>query len=244
MARQGCGDDDRGQDRALATPDTSSKEPDDEETESERERERVLPRQGREEVAAIDGERSIEEKRQGCGSQRRGNGRPEPEHASHAIGAERHRHRPRDGRQLECQAIGEDERGDRCDQVGQDEVVGVEREAVVPARVPAGEAPVGQQVRPQVRRQSEVGSGVAPGRGGCRDEEFRVELPDRDPDDTESSDESSELRQIAVPRAPALGAVAAPNPRSPGRAVRTLVPRAEIGHLSLRPPRWWRSLGR
>ena len=140
----------------------------------------VFTGQGGEEVPPVDGERVIEEVAQGEGGYRAGIGPAHPEEPSHGPRGDGEQHGPEHRDPLERHRVGDDVTGQGGQQVRQDEVIGVEGEAVVPARVPTGQLAVGEESGPQEGRHGEVAAIVTA--GGCRggDEQARVELPEHD----------------------------------------------------------------
>ena len=90
--------------------------------------------------------------------------------------AERQRHQPRDGDQLERHAVGQDhvEGDDR--QRRHDHVEAVHREAGVPVHAPARQLEVWEQVVAQVGRTPDVGAHVAAGRGVVVEDQVRLHV--------------------------------------------------------------------
>ncbi len=156
-------------------------QPQEQHGQGEAERERVLPRQGREQIAAVDRERVVEEERQGRRGQQRRDGGAEAEEAATGPRRDGQHHRPGDRAQLERDVVGDDPAADGDEEVGQREIEGVEGEPVVPARVPARDVPVADH-RPQEVGHRDVRAGVPARRRGVGEEQAGVELRERDDD--------------------------------------------------------------
>ena len=171
--------DDRGPAPVPALANGTGEQPEEEDGQGQAERVRVLPGQRREEVPPVDGERVVEEERQGGrGHDRRDRG-AQPEEAAAGPGADRQDERPENGAQLERDVVGDDPAADGDEEVGDGEVEGVERESVVPAGVPPGDVPVAQQ-RLEVLGHGDVRARVAAGGRRVGEEQARVELPNGD----------------------------------------------------------------
>ena len=166
-----------------AGPQPTGHEAEKDQRQGDAERVGVLPRQGGEEVPPVNGVRVVEQVAQGQGGQRTGNGAPHAEEAPHGPGRHRQQHRAEHGDPFEGQRVGDDVAGQRGEQVRQDEVEGVEGEAVVPPGVPAGELAVRQETRSQERRHGVVPPVVASGRVGRGQQQAGMELPQHHPDD-------------------------------------------------------------
>ena len=104
-----------------------------------------------------------------------GIGGREPEEPAAGPGADREQHRPEDRAQLEGDVVGDDPPADGDEDIGEREVEGVERQAVVPARVPAGEMAVAQQ-RLEVLGHRDVRARVATRRRRVREQHAGVQL--------------------------------------------------------------------
>ena len=211
------GQHDRRPAAVSALPDGAREEAQEQDGQREAEGERVLPRQRREEVAAVNGEGVVEEERQGRRGQQRGEGRTQAEEAATGPRADREQDGSEDRAQLERDAVGDDPAADRDEEVGQGEVEGVEREAVVPARVPAGQVAVAHQ-HLEVLGHRDVRARVASGGRGVREQQVQVELRDRHDDDGGDRDHGDGAGN--------------PPPAAPGRAGRG---RRRLGRLGRRP---------
>ncbi len=150
-------------------------QPEGQEGQRDAERERILPRQGGEEVPAVDRVRVVEEERQRRRGQQGRDRGTQAEEAATRPRRDREQHRPGDRAQLEGDVVGDDPAADGDEEVRQREIEGVEGEAVVPARVPAGEVPVAEH-RLHVLRHRDVRAGVAARRRGVGEQQARVEL--------------------------------------------------------------------
>ena len=123
----------------------TGEETDEQDGEGQAERVGVLAGQGREQVPPVDGERVVEEERQGDRGHDRGDRWAQPEEAAAGPGADGQADRAEDGAELEGDVVGDDPAADGDEEIGDGEVEGVEGEAVVPARVPPGDVSVAQQ---------------------------------------------------------------------------------------------------
>ncbi len=155
-----------------------------EEQKSQRDAQRVgvLTGQGREEIPAVNGVRVVEQVAQGEGGHGSGERPAHAEEPTHGPRGHREQHRSEHGDPLEGHGVRDDIAAQGGQQVGQDEVIGIERKAVVPARIPAGQLAVPQEVGPQEGRHGVVAAVVTTGgrRGG--DEQARVHPPEHDGD--------------------------------------------------------------
>ena len=198
-----AGQHDRRPPAIPALPDGTREESEEQDGQREAERERILPGQRREEVAAVNGERVVEEERQGGCGQKGGERRTEAEEATTGPRTHREHDGSEDRAHLERDAVGNDPAADRDEEVGQREVEGVEGETVVPAGVPAGQVAVAQQ-HLEVLRHGDVRARVASGRRRVREQQARVELRDRYDDDGGNRDHGDGAR---YPPPPAPGRV-------------------------------------
>ena len=168
-----AGEHDRRPAAVPPLPDGAGEEPEEQHGQRQAEGVGVLPRQRREQVPAVDGERVVEQERQRGGGQEGGERGPQPEEPAAGPGADGQHDRTEDRAQLERDAVGDDPAADGDEEVGDREVEGVEREAVVPARVPTREVAVAEQAsrgtwasrcaRPCRRRWSSCSSAACSG---------------------------------------------------------------------------------
>src|ERR1019366_10413715 len=110
---------------------------------------------GGKEVAAVNGEGSVEEEGQRRQRQGRGNGSGGLEESAHHVGRDRQEHRTHDGGQFEGHRKVDDVGGQRGKIIWQYEVVGVGRHAREPSGIPRCEIE-DVALRVQIGRQGQV----------------------------------------------------------------------------------------
>ena len=216
VRQHAAGQHDRGPAAVSALSDRAGEQTQEQDGQGEAEGERVLPRQCREQIAAVDRERVVEEERQGGGRQQGGKRWAEAEEATARPGADRKQDRSEDRAHLERDVVGDDPAADRDEEVGQGEVEGVEGEPVVPAGVPAGEVPVEQQ-RLEVLGHRDVRARVAACGRRIGEQQARMELRERHDDDAGDRDHRDGARY--------------PPPTAPGRRPR--ISRRRLGRRGL-----------
>ena len=198
-----AGEHDRGPAAVPPLPDRTGEEPEEQHGQRQAERKGVLPGQRREEVPAVNGEGVVEQERQGGGGQKGGERGPQAEEPAAGPGADRQHDRTEDRPQLERHAVGDDPTADGDEEIGNREVEGVEREAVVPARIPSRQVAVAHQGLEELRHR-DVGAGVAAGRRRVRQQHARVQLRQRDDNDAGDRDHRDGARH-PPPAAPGRG---------------------------------------
>ena len=109
------------------------------------------------------------------------------EEAAAGPGADGEQHRTEDRDELEGHVIGDDPPADGDEEVGDREIEGVEREAVVPARIPTGEMAVADQGFEELGHR-DVRARVPPGRRRIGEQHARVQLRERHDDDAGDGD--------------------------------------------------------
>ncbi len=180
VAEQGRGEQDGGQRPVASGAEARGDHPEEQEREREAEGEGELSGQGGEEVAPVDREAGLEEEGE-CGCRQAGRGGvTQPGQAAEGPGADREEQGAEHGDQFEGHVIGHHRVEQDGDQPGQREVEGVHREAVVPARVPAGQQAVGQEMGLEERREDHVCAGVPSRGGGVGHQQRRMELAQGD----------------------------------------------------------------
>ena len=150
------------------------------ERERQRDRERELARHRRRDVAAVDGERLVEEEHDRDCGEHRGRREAQPAELAERPRGDGQGEHARDRHELECEPVGQDDVEDDHSQRRDDHVELVGGEAGVPVGRPAREAEVRQQVVAQVRRRPDVGTHVAAGRRAVREQQVGMELRQRE----------------------------------------------------------------
>ncbi len=173
---------------------SSGHEPEEQECEGDAQRIGVFAGQGGEEVPPVDRVRVVEEEAQRERGQRSRKGTAQAEEPPHGPRRDREQERSEHGDPLERQGVGNDVAEQSPDEIRQDEVVGVEREPVVPTRVPPGELTVVQQVRLQERRHGVVTPVVASCRNRGREQQAGVETPEHDGDHRDDAEDRGPAR--------------------------------------------------
>ncbi len=202
VAQQRGGEQDRCQRPVPACAQTGRHHPEEEQGEGEREGERELAGECREQVAPVDREARLEEEGERGRREAPGARVAQPCQPTEGESADREQQCSEDGDQLEGDVVGHHRVKADGDQAREREVEGVEREAVVPARIPAGELAVGEQVGLEEGGQCHVRPGVAAGGCGVCDEQRGVELAERDHDHPEHRDGVGEGRAQRGPGEP------------------------------------------
>ncbi len=221
----------------AARPQPRGHHAEEQEREGEAEGEGVLAGECRQNVPAVDGEARLEEEREGRRREARGPRIAEAGEPPEGPGAHRQQQRAEHRDQLERDVVGDHRVEQHGEDARQGEVEGVEREAVVPARVPPRQLSVGEEVRLQERGQCHVRTGVA-ARGGRRGEQqVGMELAEGDGGHPDDRHQVGPSRQRGAPGQP-------PKPRGrPAEVLRPLVGRRRPGgrdvdrgrHLRARP---------
>ena len=176
VAQRGQGQQRRGPGPVLAGLEPSRQHAQEQHGEGERDGERELAGQRGRDVAAVDGERPVEQV--GGAAHGQQGGSRERQAAQAPEGPQRHGQADHaaDHDELEGDPVGDQEADQGDGQPGQDHVELVGGEPVVPVRRPAGQPTMGEQVVAEERRAPHVATHVAARRGVVGQDVARAQL--------------------------------------------------------------------